>query len=589
MRSLKSKIIFMNVVIVTIVALGIGMVSIVSLEKNNNQAIIEYEELLRKDYDSNIKNQVENVITLLEGIYEKQKNGELTEEQAKEEAKYLIKILRYNKDGYFWIDGVDATLIAHPILYEREGEDRTNETDKNGIKLIQNIINVCKEKGQGYTDFYYMKPNEDGVSPKRAYSELFKPYGWIVSTGNYIDDIDEEVIAKTNELNLARQKTIYTLAGIIVVLLIISVVLAIKISSNLAKPLFSIKDLAERLANYDFSQEIIVKDKTEFGETAKALNIAQSNIKSLIKSITDESNELTRSSRQLSELTNIVTNKVSSMSEATNEIVISMNESNESANEVYKCMNEINSQVNVLSATSTDGSQISNIFKEKSLNLRNQSNNALKNTENIYEDKEQKIMEAIEDAKIVKEISTMVDAIADISEQTNLLALNASIEAARAGEQGKGFAVVSEEVKNLAEESSRSAKLIHDTVVKIEQAFNKLLNDSDEILKFVNGDIIKHFNEFISSGEYYYNNAEKISLISEEIAAMSEELYASTEEINAMVKTMADNSDSSSRNSNFILKGMAETAESMEEAAATAESQAMLAEKLQKLISGFKI
>ena len=197
MKSLKGKIILMNVLIATLVAVVLGTICIVELKKSNSASIIQYEKLLREDYDSNIKYQVENVITLLDGIYEKQAIGELTEGQAKEQAKYLVKALRYNKDGYFWIDSIDATLIAHPILPEKEGQNRTDETDKNGNKLIQNIINVATKEGGGFTSFYYIKPNEDGVSPKRAYSQLFEPYGWVISTGNYIDDIDNQVTLKT--------------------------------------------------------------------------------------------------------------------------------------------------------------------------------------------------------------------------------------------------------------------------------------------------------------------------------------------------------------------------------------------------------
>ena len=83
------------------------------INNNNKTTLQEYEEMLRSDYDENIKYQVENVITLLNGLYQKQLNGELTEEQAKEEAKYLVKSLRYNGDGYFWVDDVNAGLCTY--------------------------------------------------------------------------------------------------------------------------------------------------------------------------------------------------------------------------------------------------------------------------------------------------------------------------------------------------------------------------------------------------------------------------------------------------------------------------------------------
>ena len=589
MRSLKGKIILMNVLIATVVAMVVGSICILELQKSNSASIVQYEKSLRNDYDTSIKYQVENVISLLNGIHNKQVNGDLTEGQAKEEAKYLVKYLRYNNDGYFWIDGMDATLIAHPVLPEQEGKNRIDETDKNGNKLIQNIINVATKNGGGFTDYYYIKPNESGVSPKRAYSEAFQPYGWIISTGNYVDDIDKQIALKTAELNNNLIRAIIALVISIGILLCVAIIVAIKTSASLVKPLINIRNLAERLAKYDFSKDIDVKRKDEFGITAEALNTAQNNVKNLIKNISAKAMDLTASTEELSALTEEVTNRVSQMDEATNEIAVSMSESSESAGRVNRCMKEINLSVEQLAEKSTDGSGISITFKEKSLELKNKTGQALNGTENIYEEKERKIIEAIKDGEVVKEVSKMVEAISAISEQTNLLALNAAIEAARAGEQGKGFAVVSEEVRKLAEESSSSATSIQQTVSKVQGAFKKLSDNSNEVLGFINSEVIQHFNEFMSSGEYYYNHAEEISKISEDIAEMSEELNASIEEINTMVEAMAINSEKSAKSTSEILDGITETTASMEQVAETAQGQAVLAQDLSELIAGFRI
>lgn len=589
MRSLKGKIIVMNVVISIIVSISLSCVCIVNINNNNKSTLQEYEEMLRSDYDENIKYQVENVITLLNGVYQKQLNGELTEEQAQDEAKYLVKSLRYNNDGYFWIDDVNAVLVAHPILQDREGENRIDETDKNGIKLIQNILNAVKTDGGGFTDFYYIKPNEDGVSPKRAYSELFKPYGWIVSTGNYVDDIDKEVATKSEILNSQVKKTTMIILGLTIVLIIAAIIAAVKVSDALSKPLKKISELAERFSKYDFSKSIEIKDKTEFGMTAEALNTAQDNIRKLIKSISDNAMNLTASSEELSALTNDIKGKVSEMAESTKTIVENMTESSESVNQINESMKEINSSVEQLARRSTDSSSISMDFKDKSLKLKNSGNTSLNNTQHIYSEKEEKIISAIKDGKVVEQISNMVYAISEIAEQTNLLALNASIEASRAGEQGKGFAVVAEEVRKLSEESSTAAISIQKIVGKVQEAFKRLSDNSNEVLSFINGDIVKQFNEFISSGEYYYDNAEEISTISQDIAAMSEELNASMEEIKAMISTMAEDSQRAGENSSKIFEGIKETTESMNEVALTAESQADLAMKLNELIEDFKI
>lgn len=589
MKKVKNVIIFMNLLIVSIVAVSFGLMSINELSRSNLASIEEYENSLREAYDNNIKFQVENVITLLSGIYERQMDGKLTEEEAKEEGKYLIKNLRYNEDGYFWIDSTDYALIAHPIIPEKEGSNRFDETDKNGNKLIQNIINISTKEGGGFTDFYYSKPNEDGVYPKRAYSTLFKPYNWVISTGNYVDDIDLKVANKTSELNKELRLGIFKLLGVLLVLLVLAIILAVKFSSQITRPLTKIKDLAERLSKYDFTTDINITSKNEFGETGRALNEAQYNVKKLIKNIGEQTMELTASTEELSAVTEEITTRVLDINKATKEIVDNMNESSKSTKQIDESMNEIKLSIGQLASKSTDGSKISINFREKSMKLKTETNDTLNSTKNIYEEKENKILEAIKQGAIVKEISKMVDAIADIAEQTNLLALNAAIEAARAGEQGKGFAVVSEEVRKLAEQSSNSATIIQSTVLKVQDAFKKMSNNSDDILGFINKDIIYQFNEFIESGEYYYNNAEEISKISEDIADMSDKLTATIESINTKVNSMATNSEKSTKNSEEILEEISETTASMEEIAATAENQAILAQKLNELIDDFKI
>lgn len=589
MKKLKSTIILMNVLIAGIVALLIGLISVVNSYNTNSIWIKDYEKMLRTNYDNNIKYRVENVNTMLDGIYKRQSDGKITEAAAKEEAKYLVKTLRYNAQGYFWIDDINANLIAHPITPNKEGTNRINETDKKGNKLIQNIIAVATKEGGGFTDFYYAKPNAKEASPKRAYSLLFKPYNWIISTGNYVDDIDKAVTIKTNELNKALNEKIIIFSVCIVALILAAIVIAIIVSASITKPLVKIKDLAKRLAEYDFSTDIEIKSKNEFGVTAKALNNAQKNVKQLIENISNQTMELTASTEELSAATQEITNRVTDINNETKKIVNKMNESSESAKQVNDSMHEINLSITQLSTKSTDGSGISMKFKEKSSELKAESTNALNTTKQIYSQKEEKILSAINEGTVIEEISSMVNTISAIAEQTNLLALNAAIEAARAGEQGRGFAVVSEEVRKLAEQSSSSATTIQESVKKVQESFKKLSSNSNEVLNFINNDVIDQFNNFMSSGEYYYGNAEEISKISEEIAAMSEQLTATIQEVDSMVQLMASNSIESTQYSTNILQSISETNAGMSEVAATAENQVRLAQKLNELISDFKI
>ena len=199
---------------------------------------------------------------------------------------------------------------------------------------------------------------------------MFKPYDWVISTGNYIDDIDKQVALKTSELNSTLVKAIIILLISISILLVIAIIIAIRVSSQLTKPLISIRELAQRLSKYDFSKPINISGKDEFGQTAQALNLAQNNVKDLIKNISEKTMDLTASTEELSALTHEVTTNVIDMNKSTEKIVNSMNDSSKSANRVNQYMREVNSSVNQLSTKSTDGSGISISFKEKSLELK---------------------------------------------------------------------------------------------------------------------------------------------------------------------------------------------------------------------------
>ena len=104
--------------------------------------------------------------------------------------------MRYREDasGYFWIDDTDYILVMHPILADQEGAYRFELEDPSGVVVIQQIMKTCQseEKG-GFNEFYFTKSDGVTVAPKVAYSQIFEPWGWVVSTGNYVDDMEKDM------------------------------------------------------------------------------------------------------------------------------------------------------------------------------------------------------------------------------------------------------------------------------------------------------------------------------------------------------------------------------------------------------------
>ncbi|HIJ88189.1 MAG TPA: PAS domain S-box protein [Desulfuromonadales bacterium] len=186
----KQLLLLFVVAIVALVSLtGIGFYRMHLL---STASLASQKKSLLDDYDALIKSQVETAISILASIEVRTVTGELSVDDAKKLGAGLVRNLRFQKDGYFWIDTVDGTnivLLGKPS----EGKNRIDLQDKNGKYFIREIITQGRKNGGGYTDYWFPKAGSDIPLSKRSYSLEFKPWHWIVGTGNYIDDIDKVI------------------------------------------------------------------------------------------------------------------------------------------------------------------------------------------------------------------------------------------------------------------------------------------------------------------------------------------------------------------------------------------------------------
>ncbi len=137
---------------------------------------------------------MQSAVAVIQSEYDKFKAGEKTEEEAQEDAKDVVRAMRYREipERIFWIDGMDYVLVAHAVLTDQEGDNRKADLmGQNGVMITQSVVNVCNSADKcGYNEFYFTKSDGVTVAPKIAYSELFEPWGWAVCTGNYVDEIN---------------------------------------------------------------------------------------------------------------------------------------------------------------------------------------------------------------------------------------------------------------------------------------------------------------------------------------------------------------------------------------------------------------
>ncbi len=412
---------------------------------------------------------------------------------------------------------------------------------------------------------------------------------WLESVNKAIKSVIELKDEQSLEVKNTVNKTISAIIGFLIISIALGGVLTYVISKDITVPLKRIKDFAQRIAEYDFSISIDNNRKDEFGETAIALNKSQENIKELVKVIMKNSSELSAGSEELSATAEEMSSKLFTINNATKEIVNSVYESSAATEEVTASVQEIDSSVNMLSSKALDGSNEAATISKRSMDIKDKAEKSSSKADILYKDKEESIVKAIEDGKVVEEIIVMADAIAGIADQTNLLALNAAIEAARVGEHGKGFAVVAEEVRKLAEQSSQTVITIQETVEKVKAAFDNLSNNAQGVLKYMNESVLRDYGEFVKTCEQYNGDAGYLSTMSEEIASMSESINVTVHQIADAVQGVAANTQTSAEHSSNILNGVDEATEAMKQVSDTAQMQAELAQKLNEIVQKFNI
>lgn len=468
-----------------------------------------------------------------------------------------------------------AFLIDKDGLYIADADEskimKTNIKDDENSTLADLGKKILSEKsGQGtFSDDY-------GI--EKVYYKTIDETNWTIAISIPESEIYLEVSSLMNKI------------GVIILISILLVVIVIVLFANyIGRILKKVNNFAMKMANGDLTDQLDIESNDEFGQMSNHLNKMSKSIHSIIESVMENAENISASSEELSATVEELSAKTITINEAVNTIASSMQESSATTEEISASIQEVDSSINILSSKSMDGSNNASKAKDRASVAKEISKKAKKTTKDLYIQKESNMNNLIKESSVIDTIRVMAETISSISEQTNLLALNAAIEAARAGEQGKGFAVVAEEVRKLAEQSSSAVVEIQNTIESVKQVFIKSIDTGNDLLKFINIDIMKNYEEYEQTGNQYYNDSDFVSNMSDEIAAMSEEITATVGQVTEAIQNMAESSQESTENADTIKENMNETTKAIEQVAQTAQSQAELAQKLTEIIQQFKI
>ena len=528
-----SRISFKLVLIVGISLLGMIALAPIALSTLRTQMVA--------DRQAKTQQMVDVGYGILAHYQKLESEGKLPREQAQAAAMAEIKSLRYDKVEYFWINDMTPKMVMHPIKPELDGKDLSGMKDPAGNALFVGFVDVVNKQGAGFYSYLWPKPGFDQPVGKISYVKGFAPWGWIIGTGIYLDDVDAV---------FRQNATTFALVCLAVLVLVLGA--SFVIGRSVTKPLASITALTERLAAGDSAFDVPYTDRRdEVGGLAKALAVFKDNasavgrmhaeqqeakqradgekrktmadlagkfeasVQAVVRDVFDEARAMQQAAQGMSETANKATDRASFVATACQQASSNVQTVASAAGQLSSSISEISQRV-AQAATVAD----------KAAADGQRTNDTVQGL-----------------AAAAHKIGEVIDLINQIASQTNLLALNATIEAARAGEAGRGFAVVASEVKSLASQTAKATDEISSHITGMQGATAESVAAIKEIGATIG----------------------QISSIATSIASAVEQQGAATQEIARSVQTVAQGTQTAATDIGQVNRGAAETGSASEE------------------------
>jgi len=441
----------------------------------------------------------------------------LSEEEAKKGALARIQALRYGETGYLVVfDG--EQVLMHPIKAALVGSKIAATRDPEGRQVYFDAIAATQagKDGGGYTEYLWAKPGAQQPVPKLTYTLAYKPWGWNIMTGLYIDDVNHAFYVKLGESAL-------WLAVIGVALSVVVVLLTRNVERALGGDPAYAAEVAQRIAGGDLGTEVTVRpgDDASLMAAMKAMRDALAGIVTQVRSGTD-----------------LIATASSQIASGNLDLSSRTEEQASSLEETAASMEELTSTVK----QSAENARQASALAESAAGVAGRGGEVVA-----------RVVDTMEDIKAASsKIVDIIGVIDGIAFQTNILALNAAVEAARAGDQGRGFAVVAGEVRNLAQRSAQAAKeikaLIGDSVEKVGDGA-KLVQDAGATMQEIVGSVnrvsgmiaaISSATQEQGSGIEHINQAiAQMDQVTQQNASLVEEAAAASEAMQEQAAKLA--------------------------------------------------
>lgn len=472
-------------IVIALAILAMALLSIFTLTQFKNSML--------DDRRMTTKNTVETAAGVVQSYLNLYNEGKLSKQEAQDQAKAVLKQLRYSGNNYFWINDMHPKMIMHPIKPALDDQDLTNHKDPNGVHLFNRAVRIVEKNGQGFIDYAWPKPGAKNGKPvpKISYVKGIPQWGWIIGSGIYIDDVNKAFISY-----------VIGITAFIIGACALLVFVGWVISKDVKTPLLRISKDLEYLAN---DETIVVdeqKRRDEIGMMMRSLDYLNSKLQEARDLKQQQEHMETRAEfekkealrRLAHDFENRVGEMINALASASSQLQGSAQDMHTIAEETAKASDLMKTSSNGADNNVSAVATAIDDMRSSSLNIVSQINTTKlqSNETSVNASSANATVQKLD--TLVENIGDIVLAIRAIADQTNLLALNATIESARAGEAGKGFAVVAEEVKKLATETGSKTDEIESKIAEIQsvtktsvEAMQKIIHSVSEINHSITG------------------------------------------------------------------------------------------------------
>ncbi|KPD23928.1 methyl-accepting chemotaxis protein [Idiomarina zobellii] len=489
--------------------------------------------------------------TIVNYYYEQAENGDITEEEARQQAFNRLDDIRYEGAEYIFTLNRQGKMVQHPFTKSLVGENVLSYEDPEGTQLFQEMVEKARNNDRGTVEYIWQKGSDaNNLVPKISRIRVFEPWNIILGTGQYTDNIADIL-----------WQEFFKLAGLALVLAVPLMLLFIFIIRSITRPLKTINsamvDIAE--GEGDLTRRLDDSGSDELARLAASFNTFVHKIQQLVQSVQESAHSESEAAKKLTELSSTSRRQSDELSSQTGSVATAITELSSSAAEVAEHARQAADSAN----TADEEAGRSAVIVRESVNNIEALTNELK--------------KAGDQARLLQggseKIGNILGVIVAIAEQTNLLALNAAIEAARAGEAGRGFAVVADEVRTLATRTQHSTDEISGIVDSIQGA-------------------IKDVSQIITDVEGRSASTNEEALKAEQAIGQIQEAVANISTMNVQIASATDEQSRVTKNLNENITGISDLSHANQEANAQVAEVSQNLNKnsvdLSQLVSRFK-